>query len=154
MNRCLLLFLSVGQLCDDTGGISVSTPTEWLLSNDDTMISLFVAGSQSTYILLESGSVLACGRNEVGQLGDGTFDDSFGTLVSEANIVDLGAGPSAKSAFFLASDGKIFGTGLNNRGQLGVGDTMNKNVPVEVELIGDVNIDGGISSSISHTLAW
>ena len=123
-------------------------------ATDIGIIASFVAGSQSSYMLLESERVFACDRNDVGQLGDGTLDDSFGTFVSRTSITDLAAGSAAKSAFFYSTNGRLFGTGLNDRGQLGVGNRINSNVPVEVDLGGSVNIEGGVSASISHTLAW
>jgi len=140
-----------GQLCSDTGGILISTPT--LLENSGSFTK-FAAGSQSTYILRENGRVGACGLNDVGQLGDGSNSDSFGTRVSKDNIIDVFAGPSAKSAFFVGIDRKIYGTGLNDRGQLGVGDKNNRNVPVKVEFSDSMTIGDSVSASDSHTLSW
>ena len=125
------------------------------IGSDDTR--QFRAGSQSTYILFRDGSIAACGLNDFGQLGIGEFDDPGPATVAipgENFIRTLGVGPSAVSAFFVASDGVVYGAGRNNRGQLGTRDNNNRDTPARV-LFG---IDGDdvtrVSAASDHTLAW
>ena len=75
--------------------------------------------------MFDDGSAIACGRNQFGQLGDDSTDDSFGTQVLVTEEIDLvGAGPSSSSAFFVCTcDGILFAAGDNSNGQLGTGNT-------------------------------
>jgi len=142
-----------GQLCFSTGGNPQLTP---IRNAGLDGISSIAAGFQSSYISTVDGNAYACGLNDVGQLGDGSLNDSDGTNVTIAeNIIAVFSGPSSKSAFFHEGDGKIYGTGLNSRGQLGVGDSNSTDVPVEVEFSeGETFGNRGLSTSTSHTLAW
>ena len=143
-----------GQLCVDTNGGSLVEPTvlEGVNAAD---ISSFQAISTSSYILFNDGSVGACGRNNFGQLADGTNEDKIRVVVKsipdDVPIRRLGVGPSAQSAFLVNENNLIYGTGLNDRGQLGVGDTDNRNTLtlVEYPLLSNVQL----SASSDHTLA-
>lgn len=130
-----------GQLCTDTNGQNVLTITAFDI--DERVAISFEAIKQSSFILYEDGSVNSCGRNDFGQLGDGTNDDEF--LVS-VDIPDrvvrlLGVGSSSQSVLFVTTDDLVWSTGLNDRGQLGVGDTVNRNIPTLVKFDGLVSID-------------
>ena len=127
------------------------------LDVDPADIRQFRAGIQSSYILFRDGSVAACGLNNYGQLGIGEFDDVGPATVEipDNNFIrNIGVGPSAVSAFFVASDGVVYGAGRNDRGQLGVGDRRNSETPEEV--LFDFNGDevSRISAAFDHTLAW
>jgi len=154
----LALCLCIGQQCSDTGGAYTVLPT-LIDSVDDAIPSTdvisFKAGRGSTYIVLIDGSVVACGLNDFGQLGDGTFDNSFGVLsfMSGSNIIDIGTGPSAKTVFYIKSDGTVSGNGLNNFGQLGVGDQIDRESPVDVIFTGGASVQY-VSAADTHTVAW
>ncbi|KAL7536848.1 hypothetical protein ACHAXR_013193, partial [Thalassiosira sp. AJA248-18] len=143
-----------GQLCVDTDGKNLFVPRA--LDVDERVVVSFEATRLSTYILYVDGSVNACGRNEFGQLGDGTTDDVFLTTVAmpqDQNVVKLlGVGPSANSVFFVAEDETVWGTGLNDHGQLGVGDEDDRNVPTKVQLQDGVIVHI-LSAAEDHTLA-
>ena len=64
-----------GQLCTDTGGDNVSVPGG--LQVDERVATQFEATKYSSYILYEDGSINGCGRNNFGQLGDGTNQDQL-----------------------------------------------------------------------------
>merc|ERR1712238_169737 len=140
---------AVGQLCIDPEETPLTSPENIF---DDSILS-FVAGWQSSYVLLEDGSVTSCGLNIDGQLGDGTYENSFGASVKlDKEITTIYAGPSAKSAFFATADGIVYGTGLNNRGQLGAGRFDSLSIPEEVRFhTDDMGIDLFVSST--HTVA-
>lgn len=142
-----------GQLCVDSGGDPITSPLELDLAGD--AVRSFVAGKDSAYVLLVDGSAIACGSNEFGQLGDGSFFDSFGTEVSlppTSDIIYVGAGPSAQSVFWISADGTVYGNGLNDRGQLGTGDVSDSTAPVVVQFPLDVDIYT-VSASNTHTLS-
>lgn len=137
-----------GQLCNDSGGDPLLVPRALTI---DVVVTEFKAIKSSTFILYEDGSVNGCGKNSVGQLGDGSNENAFIVEVGVSGVVTLGTGPSAESAFFVYKDGTVWGTGLNDKGQLGVGDTDNRNVPtlVKVEDITAVLL----SAAEDHTLS-
>ena len=152
----LFLYSFSGQLCLDTGGDAIVVPTI-LVSPDDQVssdsVTSFKAGMESTYILFEDGTVDACGRNNFGQLGDGSLVDSFGTEVSiDDNIVYIGSSSSSQSTYLVSAEGGVYGTGLNDRGQLGVGDTDNRNTPVIV-VFPSLAIVVDVSASNTHSVA-
>jgi len=60
------------QLCQSTEGDPVDMPMELIVSG----VSSIMAGRESSYYLFPNGSVKSCGRNDEGQLADGTFVDS------------------------------------------------------------------------------
>ncbi len=117
----------------------------------------FRASAQSSYILFRDGSVAACGLNAFGQLGIGEFDDpgpATVTIPGNNFIKNLGVGPSAVSAFFVALDGIVYGAGRNNRGQLGVGDNDDRESPEQVLFEANADDVTRISAAFDHTLAW
>ncbi len=141
-----------GQLCTDTNGQNVLTITAFDI--DERVAISFEAIKQSSFILYEDGSVNSCGRNNFGQLGDGTNVDEFLVSVDVPDRVVrlLGVGPSSQSVIFVTTDELVWGTGLNDRGQLGVGDAVNKNIPTRVKFEDLVKIDQ-LSISEDHSFA-
>ena len=143
-----------GQLCIDTGGASVLTPA--LLDDVNVEIVASIEGIKSSaYILFNDGSVGACGRNNYGQLGDGSNEDRVRTVIAplpdEVGIEVLGVGPSSDSIFFVNQNGDTYATGLNDNGQLGVGDADDRNSLTLVLLeIDDRPVK--VSASDSHTM--
>ena len=115
-----------------------------------------MAGSESSYFLFSDGSVGSCGRNNEGQLGDGTFIDRDKTAViipHDDKIVGLGSGPSSQSVFFIGESYTVYAAGANDRYQLGLDppDSVAEPAPVaftnqEVDIV-------KISSSGTHTVA-
>lgn len=139
------------QLCIENNG-NVLDP--FLISDVDvSIVSSFEAIKSSSFISFLDGSVGACGRNDYGQLGDGTTEDRIRTVIDplpeDSPIRKLGVGPSAENVFMVNDNGDTFATGLNDIGQLGVGDTNNRNTLTAVVL----DTPGIISAAESHTLA-
>jgi alpha-tubulin suppressor-like RCC1 family protein len=143
------------QQCDFTEGDPISTPR--IIQRLGRDVKKIMAGRESSYFLREDGSVRSCGRNDEGQLGDGTFIDKEFAVVNIPNddIVDiLGSGASSQSVFFVASD-KVYAAGANYRYQLGIGEIGSRTFPVEVDFDDLANTSGidKISSSGSHTVS-
>ena len=146
-----------GQLCtNETIGGNVYTPRS-LPTIDEDLVKTFTAISQSTFVLHKNGTVDACGRNNFGQLGDGTNTDSsyssnIGADIPEmAHVVLVGKGPSSHSGFFHTDSGYVYATGLNANGQLGLGDFEDRNVPTRSAFS---QRDGvlEIGTAVTHTL--
>ncbi|MEY5024961.1 MAG: hypothetical protein RLZZ244_489, partial [Verrucomicrobiota bacterium] len=79
-----------------------------------------------------SGTVWTWGRNESGQLGDGTTTARLTAYASSGvpGVSALGAGK--QTTLFLKSDGSLVGTGSNQLGQLGDGSNGSRTAPLAV----------------------
>ena len=99
------------------------------------------AGTDHSLALCSDGCVIAWGRNNYGQFGDGTNNDSaVPLLVSQTGVL---AGKTVVKvlaadchSLALCSDGALVAWGNNNNGQLGNGTTTNSSVPVLVTRTG------------------
>ena len=140
-----------GQLCISEKE-NVFTPRA--LDTSQKSVLSFEAIRESSFILYKDGLVAGCGRNDFGQLGDGTNQDKIIAPVDLNGRATrlLGIGPSSQSVFFVTNDEFVWGTGLNNRGQLGTGDQENRNSPSRVKFRATVLMDL-ISAAEFHTLA-
>lgn len=102
------------------------------------------AGSGFACARRAEGSVLCWGRNDSGQLGDGTTSDRIrpGLPALEASVVAVDAGYGHACA--VLSDGDVRCWGANGGGQLGDGSLTPRSTPVPVALSeGAVQIGGG-----------
>ncbi|RZJ67422.1 MAG: T9SS type A sorting domain-containing protein [Flavobacterium sp.] len=78
-------------------------------------------GEHQTYALKSDGTIWATGRNDVGQMGDGTanFRNAFAPVNLDNNWTKVIAGGNHVVA--LKTDGTLWGWGYNDFGQLGNG---------------------------------
>ena len=95
------------------------------------------AGNYHTVYLKEDGTVWATGKNENGQLGDGTTTGKYNPVqvldVSGnplTGVVEISAGRD--HSVFLKGDGTVWAVGLNSSGQLGDGTNTLRTNPVQV----------------------
>ena len=109
-----------------------------------------VAGGGFSAVLKEDGTVWMWGRNNYGQLGDGTtVDCDFPRPVpgvSDVTQIQAAGG----SMLVLKEDGTVWGWGENGNGQLGDGTTTLRTTPQKVEGLTNVK---KLSSTYSHVLA-
>ncbi|MCL1885444.1 MAG: Ig-like domain repeat protein [Dehalococcoidia bacterium] len=110
-----------------------------------------VAGGYDHSLALKSdGTVWAWGRNNYGQLGDGTTTNrSLPVQVSGLTDVIAIAGGNYHS-IALKSDGTVWAWGRNDLGQLGDGSTTDHYTPVQVSGLTNVI---AIASGYDHSLA-
>jgi alpha-tubulin suppressor-like RCC1 family protein len=109
------------------------------------------AGNAHICALLQTGTVQCWGRNESGQLGDGTSGGSRATPVAVrglSGVTALAAGSAHTCA--LLQTGTVQCWGLNDNGQLGDGTTANRATPVAVRGLSGVT---ALAAGGAHTCA-
>ncbi len=91
-------------------------------------------GDSSTCVLLADGTVRCWGRNQVGQLGNGTTSTTDSaqptTVVGLTEVVQLVGGQSGYCA--RRRDGTLWCWGSNSAGRLGDGTSLSRSAPVRV----------------------
>ena len=85
------------------------------------------AGNGHFLALLEDNSLWAWGRNDFGQLGDGTYEDKTFPVKIMDDVIAVAAGDN--HSLVLMSDGTALVWGSNSVGQLGDGRTENAPSP-------------------------
>ena len=115
-----------GQLGDRS---STSQTAFYLVTSDEMLSSTggakaIAAGYQHSMVLGRDGSLWATGRNDCGQLGDGSkvSKHTFLRVTSDVQVVAAGV----LHSMILKVDGTFWATGSNNEGQLGDGSTSEK----------------------------
>jgi hypothetical protein len=154
---------SYGQLGNAAAGYGSSTPVQ--VSNLSG-VKAIAASDEHNLALKEDGTVWAWGKNNYGQLGDGTTTNRTtpvqvrnapltkkrskvsGTLNNLSGVTAIAAGGTHSLA--LMEDGTVRAWGYNERGQLGNGTTTSSKTPVTVRNLSGVK---AISGGWSHSLA-
>ncbi len=108
------------------------------------------SGVYHNLMISNDGKLFAWGKNNYGQLGDGTMTDRpIPTQIGTAsNWEDIGCGYEYSMA--INSDGKLFGWGNNLNGQLGDGTATNRNSPTQIGTSADWE---DIACGNNHTIA-
>jgi alpha-tubulin suppressor-like RCC1 family protein len=140
-----------GQLGDGSGTTypySTNQPEQIVPSG----VVAIACGFAHSLFLKSDGSLWGMGRNDVGQLGDGTFDSTNRPeQIIAGDVVAIAAGYD--HSLFLKFDGSLWTMGLNNYGQLGDGTFSNTNRPEQIVPSEVVAISGtGNSHANSHSL--
>lgn len=117
-----------GQLGDGVYGRSYVPSTnnrpELIVASNVVTIA---AGGYHSLFIKRGGSLWAVGANDVGQLGDGTYNNTNRPeQIVASNVVAIAGGVS--HTLFLKSDGSLWAMGANQYGQLGDG-TQNSSNP-------------------------
>jgi len=170
----IVLFLMVSFNLLNTDNLSFAqsledeeTPKEVIVSLNSTNIPGFQEGSiftdttlssgdTHTCAILDDGSVSCWGRNDDGQLGDGTTTDKN----TSTQTLSLGTGRTAVAISSgwshncaILDDGTVSCWGWNIYGQLGDGTTTDRNTPTQTSTLGTGRTAVAISSGGAHTCA-
>ena len=81
---------------------------------------------------IRGGALWACGKNDHGQLGDGTTTDRNSPVQVGTDTKWVSVAGGALHTVALKSDGTLWAWGMKDYGQLGDGTTVDKNAPVQV----------------------
>ena len=92
-------------------------------------ISKIAARGNSTLFLTSDGTLWGLGKNNFGQLGDGTVTPRTAPVIIASGVTQLSCGD--KHSAFIKSDGTLWTMGYNGFGQLGDGTTTNRSTPVQ-----------------------
>jgi alpha-tubulin suppressor-like RCC1 family protein len=119
-----------------------------------TTVTAIAGGFRHSLALTSTGTVLAWGDNEFGQLGNGTNTSTnvpvAVSLPAGTTITAVAAGELHSLA--LTSTGIVLAWGSNGAGQLGNGTNTSSNVPVAVSLPAGTTITA-IAAGTFHSLA-
>jgi uncharacterized repeat protein (TIGR02543 family) len=139
--RVYMWGLNYGGKLGDGTSTNRNVPTEitsrFSLDAGDKIISLSLSAYSSSAVS-STGRVFMWGRNEYGQLGDGTTTNrnvpteitSRFSLSAGDKIISLSLGSNHTSA--LSATGRVHMWGYNNNGQLGDDTTTHRNIPTEM----------------------
>lgn len=156
---------NIGQLGDGTID-SKNTPVEITSNfnlNENERIVMMSLGSVHSLAISSQNRVFAWGGNTYGQLGDGTeflrtspvdITGQF-TFAVDEHISGVSAGE--QYSLLTTSFGRVLAWGRNNVGQLGDGTVINRNTPIEITSM--FNLDIGdkamrVEAGYKHNLLY
>lgn len=147
---------SAGQLGNPSAGAFTATPVRVLGLDGVGTLGGVVAvstSSDSNHALLADGSVVGWGRNDRGQLGDGTITESRSAPVrvravgGSGFLVGVAAVAEGESHSVAAlTDGRVVAWGSNELGALGDGGTSDSTLPVFVKGQGGIGQLSGVKA--------
>jgi alpha-tubulin suppressor-like RCC1 family protein len=154
---------NVGQLGDGTSGSSAARFSPAAVLGLPVDIVQILATSQSSYALTSGGEVYAWGRNQYGNLGQGTASSSTEAFVAPlrvnglTDVVMLAGGRDHVLA--ARADGTLYAWGLNASNQV---DASADNVlsPVQIAGVGDAmfacgwSFHGSLGAGASTIHTW
>ena len=154
----------MGQLGDGST-ISRSNPVQVVDAGGSSLTNTISAsgGMWHSMILKSDGTMASFGRNNYGQLGDGTTTDrsnpvqvlhDASSLAPFPQISIKATASGSSHTVYLKGDGTVWAAGYNFYGQLGDGTTTNRSNPVQVVDSSGNQLSGvvGISARGSHTV--
>ncbi|RJQ52684.1 MAG: hypothetical protein C4521_09665, partial [Actinobacteria bacterium] len=108
------------------------------------------AGYNYTAAIRSDGTLWSWGRNDYGQLGDGTTTDRNSPVQVEPGTTWLAVCAGDTHTVAIRGDGTVWAWGGNSYGQLGDGTVTNRAIPTQV---GSATSWRAIAAGVSHTIA-
>ncbi|MCC0630928.1 chromosome condensation regulator [Clostridioides sp. ZZV15-6388] len=108
--------------------------------------------NSNMFIVMNDGTLYACGLNNNGQLGLGdTINRSVMTKVDIDNVLDIKG--NGNSTFVLKNNGTLYSCGLNTYGILGLKDEVNRNIftKIELENVKDFSVENDYIIALNHS---
>ncbi len=103
------------------------------------------SGSNHTLALGVDGSLWAWGNNNIGQLGDGSFQNIYTPIqIGNSNDWEL-IEASLDVSFAIKKDGSLWAWGDNRNGKLGLGNVQVASTPTKVGTSKWISISGGLN---------
>ncbi|KPA12209.1 BNR repeat domain protein, partial [Candidatus Magnetomorum sp. HK-1] len=144
--------LGTGECC--SGAANHFTPVQ---VSDISNIEAIDAGNGHSIALESNGTVWTWGKNEAGQLGNGSSGTNLSSAYHMLNFSDVTAiAAGGNHNLALKSDGSVWAWGDNSRAQLGDNTITNRSTPVQVL---DSNATGylediiAIAAGSTHSMA-
>jgi len=97
---------------------------------NSTNVVQVAAGGDRSFFQSSDGTLLACGRNYNGELGDGTTMDNHLPAIIMTDVQSVSSG--IYHSLFLKKDGSVWACGANDFGELGDGTTTDRHTPVKI----------------------
>lgn len=119
-------------------------------SGGSVMARAVATGGHHSCALRANGSVACWGRNDVGQLGNGSFDPQLVPVAVPGLGQVLAVAAGGRHSCALVADGSVHCWGANDRGQLGDGTLTARPVPVPVA---GVSLALAITAGEQHSCA-
>lgn len=91
---------------------------------------LIAAGTFHSLALDAHGTLSAWGKNQYGQIGNGSTDDQTSPVDIMQNVVSVSAG--SEHSLAVTSDGTLWVWGRNQHGQIGNGNTDDQTKPIKI----------------------
>lgn len=107
-----------------------------------------MSGQYFTMLLTDDNKIITFGRNDYGQLGNGstasdaTYQTGFNTITPTGNVSKICA--RAYQSGYLTDGHDLYMCGINDYGQLGLGDTSNRSSYTKVNYMNKNNTDDSI----------
>ncbi|MBU1243722.1 DUF4215 domain-containing protein [Myxococcota bacterium] len=131
-------------------GTATDSPSPVQVSGFGSEIAGISAGDEFTCARKVDGSPFCWGRNDLGQLGDGTLTEKSRPTPPvglETGLTGMEVGPKHACAYYANSD--LWCWGFNGQGQTGIGDTNTRTTPVLVSAVQSTHVACGLA----HTCA-
>ena len=138
-----------GQMGD--GGVLTHSPTPVQVPVGGPVVRIHVGQWDTSFAILEDGTVKAWGVNANGEIGDGTDVNrpSPTTIPGLTDVVKVACG--GQHTLFLKEDGTVLATGSNTFGQLGLGIADPRVfIPTPIPGLSDI---ADIASGVDHSVA-